>query len=46
MLLIARYNENHFKKIIFEPSEAEIKAANEAYNEHLRIKIQELFNSW
>jgi hypothetical protein len=45
-LLIARYNENHFKKIIFEPSEAEIKAANEAYNEHLRIKIQELFNSW
>ena len=45
-LNVARANEANFKKLIFTPSAEEIKAANYAYNEHLKIKIQELFDKW
>lgn len=45
-LQVARANEFNFKKIIFEPSEEEKKASEEAYMEHIRIKIQELFDKW
>ena len=45
-LNVARANEANFKKLIFTPSEEEIKACEKAYMEHIKIKIQELFDKW
>lgn len=43
---IAGYNEERYKKPIFEPSAEEKAIAQEAYLDYLREEIQKLFDTW
>lgn len=43
---IAGYQHERYKKAIFEPSKEEVAIAKEAFDDYLKEKIQEIFNSW